>query len=1025
MTPPLLIMWYDPPVQHPKPIQGPATSTRPLIAGALAAVGLIIIAALAFQLCLMQPGRDQGVFSVVGKVMLDGGAAYKDAWDLRPPGIFFTYALAHALFGDAMHAPRILEALALLSMVGAFVVLSRRMLGHWLMGIAAGTVALFYHVNLRFGDTGQPESFGGVLVVWALVLATYGASGATRRVWIRQIAAWAGCAALFMLAGMMRPPFAGGLLVAFVAIAIQQWRTGSRAKAPRRVGTVALAFLGGGGFIIGLLMVYLVSLGAWADFRYIFFEYAPRSAEVSSSWSELAGNLFNVFAHWPAATHPFVWAGLVLALAPPRIHAREKEMLLLLLGSAAAQIVGIALQARVNPHQYGGLIPLAALVSVWGYAKLWGHRRVRWALVVVVIFGFHYAGTQGAIFERSRLRWKAHTVAEQADEINDRLYTLDDVNAQRNRLVSEWIEENTPADQAIFVWGYEPTIYVQSGRMPASRYIYNLPQRSGLGRNRARRELMEDLRKSKPSVIVTLMGDPLPNAVDTDLDSESDLETFPPLLVALSEQYQRIGEAKDLIVYMRKDLIPELQARERPARIDKSVAPDMRHVLLLTIDTLRADYLSSQGCALPTTPMIDALYRNATVFTHALTPIPRTTQALASMLTGLYPHATGVRTLVDRMFPNATSLAEIARSHGYGTVAVVSNHILTPERGLDRGFDIYDFADDTRSADETTAATKRVLRDKSEEDPIFLWVHYIDPHVPYYPKGETVEAFTPDYAGCYRYNFGHVYGGIGDEAYPDDLPKRIAVYQNPLSEEANAHICRLYAADIRDTDDAIAELLSWLKSTFGNDWTIVFASDHGESLGEHDFYYDHGDYVYNASTRIPLAVAFPPGHPQYGARMVDDWISLIDLAPTLIDIMEWNVSAQVASRFEGRSWSPYFRGEQPPSRAIFAECGSSFFPDLIRGRVRFDVAGRFRAVWKDDWKLIWTPFLQGGLEHQLYNVSQDPHEREDLSASCPEKVAELMAELEDWLAVQETLSLPRKLTEEEYERLRSLGYIGD
>jgi len=445
-------------------------------------------------------------------------------------------------------------------------------------------------------------------------------------------------------------------------------------------------------------------------------------------------------------------------------------------------------------------------------------------------------------------------------------------------------------------------------------------------------------------------------------------------------------------------------------------------VLLLTIDTLRADYLGSQGYDLPITPALDRLYESATVFVRAVTPIPRTTQALASVLTGLYPHSTGVRTLVDPLSPTVTPISAIAQRHGYATVAVVSNHIITPERELDRGFDTYDYADDTRSAAETTEATKQALSTINKDDAIFLWVHYIDPHVPYFPRRKTIEAFTPGYTGRYRYNFGDVYGGTGQAAYPRDLPKEQAVYQNRLPDEVNAHIRRLYAADVRDTDDAIADLLSWLRTRFGDDWTIVFTADHGESLGEHDFYYDHGDYVYDASSRVPLAIALPAGHPLHGARVVDDWVSLVDIAPTLIDILGWKVPTEVTSRFEGRSLFPYLIGERLPSRPLFAECGRSYFPELVRGRVRFDIAGRFRAVWKGDWKLIWTPFQRGAKEFQLYHMVRDPDETHDVSAEHPQKVEELMQDIVDWVAVEEDQQLP-KLSEEQYKRLKSLGYV--
>ncbi len=449
-----------------------------------------------------------------------------------------------------------------------------------------------------------------------------------------------------------------------------------------------------------------------------------------------------------------------------------------------------------------------------------------------------------------------------------------------------------------------------------------------------------------------------------------------------------------------------------------------RHVLILTVDTLRLDYMSSEGYALPTTPELDTLLSQGIRFTHAVTPIPRTTQALASLLTGLYPHTTRVRTLLDAMPLEMIPLAQIAKHNGYSTIAVVSNHILTPKRLLDRGFDVYDFAPDIREAQATTHAAMQQLSNKQPEDAIFLWVHYIDPHVPYYPPPELVGQFDPKYDGPYKLSFGEVKGGTGQRAYPKDLPKRIAVYRNPLSDQVNEHIRKLYAADIRAVDIGIHELLLWLKLHLGDDWLIIFSSDHGESLGEHNFFYDHGDYVYNATLRVPLAFIFPKGSPLRRSGAVHDWVSLVDVAPTIVDLLDFDLPPNLSYPFEGKSLMPYLLGESVPDRPVFAECGRSYFPDMINRRVLFNVAGRFRAVIYDEWKLIWTPYQTADKEYELYNVGNDPHETQNLYSSTHPAVDDLKEMLESWTRDEGKASLA-PISEEEQERLRSLGYIDD
>lgn len=351
-----------------------------------------------------------------------------------------------------------------------------------------------------------------------------------------------------------------------------------------------------------------------------------------------------------------------------------------------------------------------------------------------------------------------------------------------------------------------------------------------------------------------------------------------------------------------------------------------KHVLLITVDTLRPDYLSINGHELPTTPTLDSLISEGTYFTHALTPIPRTTQALGSLLTGCYPHTTGLRTLYDSMDPHVVSIAEIARRKGFRTIAVVSNTIVPPERGLGRGFQVYDYAGNIRDAMLTTDAALGRMGACRSDDSLFVWVHYIDPHVPYYPPEAIVDEFDPSYRGRYRYHFGTIPGGVGNQAYPPHLGKKRAVFMNDLPDSVNAHLRKPYAAEVRYTDAAIRKLLHWISNNFGDDWLIVFTADHGESLGEHNYYYDHGDYVYNASLRIPLAFVFPKGDRRAGGRRVDDLVSLIDVMPTLVELLDMDLPDEMDYALEGRSLANFFEGSDLAPRPCFAECGRSFSP---------------------------------------------------------------------------------------------------
>jgi arylsulfatase A-like enzyme len=457
--------------------------------------------------------------------------------------------------------------------------------------------------------------------------------------------------------------------------------------------------------------------------------------------------------------------------------------------------------------------------------------------------------------------------------------------------------------------------------------------------------------------------------------------------------------------------------------------PGTPSVLLLTVDTLRPDYLSANGYDLPTTPFLDSLVNGGWYFDQAVAPVPRTTPALASLLTGAYPHTTRVRSLTDTLATDVTSLTEVLGGFGYQTFAVVTNHVLPRKRGLARGFEIYDMAIDGRGARETTSAALRALDRLDPGAPVFAWVHYIDPHVPYHPDPAIAAEFDPDYRGRYRFHFGELPApearSLAVQPFPPDLPKRVATHHNPLPESVNRHVRRLYAADIRTLDREIARLVGVFRDRIGDDLLIVFTADHGESLGEHDFYFDHGDYVYNAGSRVPLAFVLPPSHPAHGSGRCAGWVSLVDVVPTLLDLLGRVPPAGMARQLEGRSLTPCLAGRTLADEPVFVESGHSYYPESVPRRIRNDTAGRFRAVVWGDWKLIWTPFQAEDRAWELFDLRADPEETRNLYAPDHPELTRLRSRLDEWLARQdpEDLAAPRTVSEEDRASLRALGYL--
>ena len=498
--------------------------------------------------------------------------------------------------------------------------------------------------------------------------------------------------------------------------------------------------------------------------------------------------------------------------------------------------------------------------------------------------------------------------------------------------------------------------------------------------------------------------------------------------IALS-QVQKHPKAAAALLGFTVLPLPACTDAEKPGTPEPIDPP---HILLLSVDTLRPDVLGMYGYDLETSPYLDSLLADAFHFPRTVATVPRTTPALASLLTGSYPHTTGVRVLMHALRDEVTPITEELKGSGYRTVAVVTNQMLGKERKLDRGFDVYLPAKDTRDARATTDVGLEQFADHDFAQPLFLWMHYIDPHMPYVSDPAIIEEFDPEYEGRYQKQFGQFpdrsKGGRQRKhgPYPPDLPKRIAVHRNPLPEEVVEHVRKLYAADVRSTDAQIERLVEGLREKTGGNLLIVFTSDHGESLGEHDFYWDHGDYVYNAASRVPFAILLPDGHPAAGKGRYEAWVSGVDMAPTLLDLLGRPIPESMTAQMEGRSLAPAMRGETLASQPVFIESGRSHFFEFVRGRADNSTAGKFRAVIDGNWKLIWAPGHEDpNLSWQLYDLDADPDETIDLYASDHPQFQRLVDLLQPWVAMSPGGKEIEAITDADMEFLTELGYVGE
>ncbi|MCC7170843.1 MAG: sulfatase-like hydrolase/transferase [Planctomycetes bacterium] len=476
-------------------------------------------------------------------------------------------------------------------------------------------------------------------------------------------------------------------------------------------------------------------------------------------------------------------------------------------------------------------------------------------------------------------------------------------------------------------------------------------------------------------------------------------------------------------------------------------APRARSLLLITIDTLRADHLSCYGYARRTTPRIDALAAAGARFERCLTPIPRTTQSLASLMTAKYPSEHGVLDL-NRASPHGTlaaehdTLAERFQDGGFATGAAVVLPFMVDAQGLDQGFGSYQLIPGEARANKVTDAALAWIT-KHQGEPFAFWAHYRDPHAPYYPPKPWNDAFTTwDGDGPLRDYYHYwpvtpdqrpVGGRLTDAMRAGKELRKYGTERIPPAEVERA--IGLYDGDIAWTDAEIGRLLDGLaKLGLDDDVLVVVTADHGESLGEHDYWFDHGEFVYDTCLRVPLILHGPGVDP----IVVPDQVGTIDVAPTILHYF----GLPELDAVSGTSFDTALRGSALELRALYAESGEPLFassnprfrayPDLSVSS--FD---RLRA-WclPDGDKLIVDPLFEGPYAATLFQTRSDPGETVD-RAEDPDLAPRLRTAITamraiDVNAIERAAASDkvdvRELTPEERakakEQLEQAGYVG-
>lgn len=397
------------------------------------------------------------------------------------------------------------------------------------------------------------------------------------------------------------------------------------------------------------------------------------------------------------------------------------------------------------------------------------------------------------------------------------------------------------------------------------------------------------------------------------------------------------------------------------------------NIILITIDTIRDDYISCYPPYKDYTPHIKEFCKDSIIFRNAYTPVPQTLPSHVSIFTSLYPNRHGVYSnSVFKLSADVMTITKFLKSNDYETGAVVAAYILHSRYGLSEKFDIYndkmpsDYIMPSQSAQITAdEVTKRSIEllDNFKQKKFFIWVHYFDPHAPYSPPLKYRQKYTNAYAG-----------------------------------------------EVAFVDDEIGNLFSFLKkNNLYDNSLIIIIGDHGESLGEHGEN-GHGYFLYNTTLKIPFIIKFP--HSQFKNKIISQEVITLDIFPSLCNFLNYDCSS---FNLQGKSLINLISNGKSNNVLIH----QSIFAGTKVPEIDFGWAPLF-AIMKNGWKYIESP------EPELYNYQNDPKEENNLYNTNQELKNKLSKELTIWLAKQKEKEIDSKIKvdPESMEKLQALGYIG-
>ena len=407
-----------------------------------------------------------------------------------------------------------------------------------------------------------------------------------------------------------------------------------------------------------------------------------------------------------------------------------------------------------------------------------------------------------------------------------------------------------------------------------------------------------------------------------------------------------------------------------------------QRIILISLDTVRADHLGVYGYDRPTSPAIDRFATSAVVFEDAVAQASATLASHASILTSRIPRHHGA-SFSDRhaLGAGVLTLAGLLQEAGYRTIAFTGGGQMDRRFGLDRGFQEYQETELNQNFRETAGLGIEWLRANRGER-VFLFLHTYEPHHPYVARG--LPGFESDYDGPLP------------PIISLELLKEINFGSREIDERDLRHIVNAYDTDLRSTDEGFRRLHRFLRRQgFLEDALIVLTSDHGEEFGEHGAVGWHGHTLYEEQLRIPLIVKLP-GNAHAGTR-VPSSVRSLDIAPTILDI----AGLPIPETFQGVSLRSRMSGS-PEAGDLPALSQLDASPPSVSYRQR-------------PWKLDGT---------RLFDLGADPLESRDVASAETGRSEELNQAVEEWLGRLPPPSAERvELEDSTLEQLRALGYL--